>query len=203
LVQKTSKKMMIMEVAADHFSEFGYDATHLEAIAKECEISKPAIYYHFKDKAALYETVLLKRFSALSEIIEKNTDRGNPVENLKSYIKTFGDFLIETPCFSAIFAREIANGAKSMPESCITELSKTLQILASILESGKEKEIFYCENPFMIQMMIVTTLTSYITTKELRDRVSHVLTRSNKKFDPNIEDVIENLSDKIIKALSC
>jgi AcrR family transcriptional regulator len=195
--------MMIMEVAADHFSEFGYDATHLEAIAKECEISKPAIYYHFKDKAALYEAVLLKRFSALSEIIEKNTDRGNPVENLKSYIKTFGDFLIETPCFSAIFAREIANGAKSMPESCITELSKTLQILASILESGKEKEIFYCENPFMIQMMIVTTLTSYITTKELRDRVSHVLTRSNKKFDPNIEDVIENLSDKIIKALSC
>ena len=108
-----------MEVAADHFSEFGYDATHLEAIAKECEISKPAIYYHFKDKAALYETVLLKRFSALSEIIEKNTDRDNPVENLKSYIKTFGDFLIETPCFSAIFAREIANGAKSMPESCI------------------------------------------------------------------------------------
>jgi AcrR family transcriptional regulator len=195
--------MTIMKVAADHFSAYGYDATHLEAIAKECDISKPAIYYHFKDKAALYEAVLLKRFSALSDIIEKNTNMGNPVKNLKSYIKTFGEFLIDTPCFSAIFAREIANGAKSMPESCITELSKTLKNLTSILESGKEKEIFHCENPFMIQMMIVTTLTSYITTKELRDRVSLVLTQSNKKFDPNIEDVIENLSDKIIKALSC
>jgi AcrR family transcriptional regulator len=69
-----------MEAAAEHFSHYGYDATRLEAIAKVCDISKPAIYYHFKDKAALYEAVLLKRFSALAEIIEKNTDNADPAK---------------------------------------------------------------------------------------------------------------------------
>jgi hypothetical protein len=90
-----------------------------------------------------------------------------------------------------------------MPESCVTELSRTLQCLASILEKGKEKGLFHCENPFMIQMMIVTTLTSYITTKKLRERVSVALAGSNEMIDPQLEDLIENLSTKIIKALTC
>ncbi len=201
--KKLSKKEMIIAIAGEYFSKYGYDATSLEAIAKVCDISKPAIYYHFKDKAALYETVLLKRFSELSKIIEQNTILENPKENLTVYIQTFGNYLIEAPCFSAIFAREIANDAKSMPDSCVIELSKTLQSLTSILESGKKKGIFECENPFMIQMMVVTTLTSYISTKMLRKRVFNVLGESDKAIDPNIEDVIENLSKKIIKALTC
>jgi len=201
--KKISKKEMITDIAGEYFSKYGYEATSLEAIAKECDISKPAIYYHFKDKAALYEAVLLKRFSELSRIIEQNTILENPEENLTVYIQTFGNYLIETPCFSAIFAREIANDAKSMPDSCVIELSKTLKRLASILESGKKKGIFECENPFMIQMMVVNTLTSSITTKTLRERVFNVLNESNKAIDPNIENVIENLSKKIIKALTC
>ena len=190
-------------MAADYFSRYGYDATHLEAIARACDISKPAIYYHFRDKAALYEAVLLKRFSALARIINQNTNSEDPVENLKIYINTFGSYLIDTPSFSAIFAREIADGARSMPESCIIELSKTLQCLAAILEKGKKQTLFHCENPFMIQMMIVTALTSYITTKRLRERVSTALAGSNEMIDPRVEDVIENLSTKIIKALTC
>lgn len=194
---------MILEVAAEHFSRYGYDATHLEAIARECDISKPAIYYHFRDKAALYEAILLKHFSTLARLIKANTQDEDPAQNLKNYIKTFGLFLVDTPCFSAIFAREIADGARAMPESCVVELSKTLQRLAFVLEKGRRENIFECENPFMIQMMIVTTLTSYITTRELRKRVSVVLTESNETIDPNIEDVMENLSKKIIKALLC
>ena len=203
MTHRPSKKATILEVAAEHFSRFGYDATHLEAIAKACDISKPAIYYHFRDKAALYETVLLKHFGALAKVIIDNTNSDDPVENLKRYIHTFGTFLVETPCFSAIFAREIADGAESMPESCIVELSKTLNRLASILKSGRKQSVFDCENPFMIQMMIVTTLTSYSTTRRLREKVSSILAETDKKIDPRLEDVTDNLSQKIIKALTC
>jgi hypothetical protein len=72
-----------------------------------------------------------------------------------------------------------------------------------ILEKGEEKGVFHCENPFMIQMMVVTTLSAYLTTKDLRRRVSLVLTEHREKLDPDVDDVIENLSEKILKALSC
>ena len=203
MTKKLSTKEQIMEVAGEHFSQYGYESTSLETIAKACDISKPAIYYHFKDKAALYEAVLLRRLSELSKTIEENTKFQTPEENLIAYIRTFGDYLIKTPCFSAIFAREIANDAKSMPKSCVIELSKTLKRLTSILEEGQKRGVFECENPFMIQMMVVNTLTSFITTKSLRKRVFDVLGESNEAIDPDIEDVVENLAKKIIKALTC
>jgi len=203
MIQKISTKALIIQVAGEHFSRYGYELSNMEAIAKECHISKPAIYYHFKDKAALYETVLIKHFSELSNAIEENTLSADPKENLSMYIRTFGNYLIATPSFSAIFSREIANDAKSIPDSCIAELSKTLNRLLEILEKGEEKGVFHCENPFMIQMMVVTTLSAYLTTKDLRRRVSLVLTEHREKLDPDVDDVIENLSEKILKALSC
>lgn len=203
MLQKISTKVLIVQNAAEHFSQYGYEATHLEAVAKACGISKPAIYYHFKDKAALYEAVLVKYFSELSQAIEENTLSDDPKVRLSMYVRTFGNYLIATPSFSALFSREIANDAKSLPDSCIIELSKTLNRLLEILEEGEEKGIFHCENPFMIQMMIVTTLSAYLTTKDLRRRVSLVVTEHSGKLDPDIDDVIENLSGKIIKALSC
>lgn len=200
---KLSTKEQIVQTAGRHFSEYGYEGTYLESVAKECGITKPAIYYHFKDKASLYEAVLVKYFSELAQAIEKNTLQDDPRENLSMYVRTFGNYLIATPSFSAIFSREIANDAKSLPDSCIAELSKTLKRLLQILEKGEEEGIFRCENPFMIQMMIVTTLSAYLTTKDLRRRVSLVLTEHSGHLDPGVDDVIENLSGKIIKALSC
>ena len=200
---KLSTKEQIIKVASDYFSEHGYDATSLESVAKVCGISKPAIYYHFKDKSSLYEAVLVEYFQKLSYYITQHTIEDDPKKNLKMYIRIFGDYLISHKNFCAIFSREIANDAKTLPDSCIVELSKTLETLVSILNDGEQKGVFKCENPFMIQMMVVTTLSAYLTTKDLRKRVSKVLSEYNHQLDPNIDDLIDNLTDKIIKALEC
>jgi len=101
-----SKKELIIEHARTSFSKHGYELTTLEAVAKECSITKPAIYYHFKDKSALYKAVVCPEFTAIAENIESNTQAGIPLERLKSYIETFGEFLISHPDFSAILKRE-------------------------------------------------------------------------------------------------
>jgi len=201
--KKLSTKAHIIEVAGSYFAKDGYDGTRLEEIAKECGITKPAIYYHFKDKMSLYESVLIKDFSELAQAIEQNTLFEDQKVNLEMYIKTFGGYLMKTPSFSAIFSREIANDAKSMPKSCIAELSKTLKSLSQILEKGEKEGVFQCENPFMIQMMIVTTLCAYMTTTHLRKRVSTALGKGADNVDPHMDDIIENLSQKILKALTC
>jgi AcrR family transcriptional regulator len=204
MAKKLSTKAQIVQRAGEHFSCYGYEATHLEKIAKECGISKPAIYYHFKDKTALYEAVLFKGFSELASEIEEKTGQDDPEMQLAAYIRTFGDYLIATPSFSAIFSREIANDAKLLPESCIIELSKTLKSLLEILKKGESRGVFHCENPFMIQMMIVTTLSAYLTTVSLRKKVSQMIDSADaKKLDPHIDDIIENLTQKILKGLKC
>jgi AcrR family transcriptional regulator len=204
MAKKLSTKEQIIQKAGEHFSRYGYEATHLEKIAKECGISKPAIYYHFKDKAALYEAVLYRGFSELASAIKEKTGQDDPEIQLAAYIRTFGDYLIATPSFSAIFSREIANDAKSLPESCIAELAQTLESLLEILKKGESQGVFHCKNPFTIQMMIVTTLSAYLTTASLRQKVSQMIDSADaKKLDPHIDDIIENLTQKILKGLKC
>ena len=200
---KISKKELILKSAVEHFSKYGYESTSLENIAKECSITKPAIYYHFKDKAELYQAVICSQFSKLVGSIEENTKNGNAEEKLNIYIVTFGEFLISHPTFNAIFAREIAGGGYSLPAKCSKLLSKTLQRLMDILQQGQRDGVFEEENPFMIQMMIVTTLTSYNTTKPLREKIASLLEDKTKLPEPNFQNVIESLSKKIIKGLKC
>jgi AcrR family transcriptional regulator len=201
-LDKLSTKEKILKVANEYFSKYGYELTYLDDIAKECSITKPAIYYHFRDKASLYEEILVRHLSKLADLIEQNCNNDEPITDLQSYIFTFGHYLVEVPSFAAIFAREIANDAKTMPQDAIKELSRTLQKIKTILKDGNAKKIFEYKNPFMIQMMIVTTLCAYITTNNLRKRVASVLQKDNE-LNPYLPDVIENLSHNIIKALKC
>ena len=200
---KISKKDVILERALKHFSHNGYELTSLENISKECGITKPAIYYHFKDKATLYQTVVCSQFSKLADDIEKNTKSGEIEERLYMYIKTFGKFLISNPTFNAIFAREIASGGHSLSKKCSKLLSRTLLRLIDILDEGKKQEIFEDENPFMIQMMIVSTLTSYNTTKPLREKIALAVKNKIEPPDVDFQNIIESLSKKIIKGLKC
>jgi len=200
---KESKKELILKAAIANFSKFGYENTNLDLIAKECKITKPAIYYHYKDKAALYEAVICSQFSKLAQIIEENTLDGDVANRLHNYINTFGSFLISNPTFNSIFAREIAGGASTLPIKCATLLARTLARLMQILEEGVQEEIFEEENPFMIQMMIVTTLTSYNTTKPLREKVRSLLEDKSKLPEVEFENIIDSLSRKIIKGLLC
>ena len=196
-----SKKEKIIKVASKYFSEVGYDKASLEDVAKEVGVSKAAIYYHFKDKFALYEAVLCSRFAELAQIIGK-IDESKPIEALREYIESFGKFLVDKPCFSAIFARELADGAMNMPKSCSKQMSLNLQKLSKILQNGEAENLFEKENPFMVQMMIVSPLINYRTTKNLREVVMANL-KDVKNIDAGLEDIIPNLASKIIKALKC
>ena len=47
----------ILQIALKHFANKGYENTTLEDIAKEIDITKPAIYYYFKNKEELYNEI--------------------------------------------------------------------------------------------------------------------------------------------------
>ncbi len=196
-----SKKEQIVKVASKYFSEVGYDKATLDDVAKEVGVSKAAIYYHFKDKFALYEAVLCSRFKDLAQTICE-IDVLVPIKALREYVENFGNFLLENPCFSAIFAREMADGAMNMPQSCTEQMSQILKKLSAILQEGEAQGVFEKENPFMVQLMIVSTLVNYRTTRKLRITVMKNLNEI-KNIDAGLKDIIPNLANKIIKALQC
>lgn len=55
-VQET--RQQILQAALKRFADNGYAATSVQQIVDDAKVSKPALYYHFADKARLFEALV-------------------------------------------------------------------------------------------------------------------------------------------------
>ena len=69
--KKPNNKKIIFREAARLFSEKGYERTSMRAIAEAAGVSKPAIYYSFPNKDALFEDMLDAAVEQVQEVLEK------------------------------------------------------------------------------------------------------------------------------------
>ncbi len=90
-MQQSRRK--ILKTASELFSEFGFLGVSMETIAKKLNITKAALYYHFKSKKELYFEVLEKSFQNLVDSIDREISRANsPEEAFKRAIKGYLKF---------------------------------------------------------------------------------------------------------------
>lgn len=64
--RRGNTRQRIQEVALELFAEQGYEKTSLREIAERLDVTKAALYYHFKTK----EEILVSIFADLSRPIE-------------------------------------------------------------------------------------------------------------------------------------
>jgi AcrR family transcriptional regulator len=87
-------RQRILAVATRLFTDPGYDATPIEAILGESEVSRGALYHHFASKEQVFEAV----FEAIeqdiaSQSIEASLSYADPVERLRAGCR----FFLRTP----------------------------------------------------------------------------------------------------------
>lgn len=193
-----NKKEEILKIASREFAKYGYTGVSMDAIAKKAGISKAAIYYHFKNKASLFEEVVMPKVQKLIDEIYSFEDK-DPKEELKHYIASYAKIFRKYPCFAAVLAHEFVDGGRDLSDEIIKNLSKVFKKLITILKKGQEKNIFQIDNPFSIQLMIVSSLIMHQTTKNLRKRISKYI---EIELNPGIEDIANAIYQKILKAIS-
>jgi AcrR family transcriptional regulator len=54
----STTRRQILRAALKHFANGGYAATSVQQIVGTARVSKPALYYHFRDKAALFQALV-------------------------------------------------------------------------------------------------------------------------------------------------
>ena len=66
------KKESIIEVASELFSKSGYRSVSMSSIAKKLKITKPALYYHFKNKEELYMKAINNAFEKTMKEMQRS-----------------------------------------------------------------------------------------------------------------------------------
>lgn len=80
----------LLDAAEDLFLEQGVSKTSLEQIARHAGMTRGAVYWHFKDKTALFDAMQARAqlsFEALREELRTAADAGSPIECLRANFK--------------------------------------------------------------------------------------------------------------------
>ncbi|MGO8765938.1 MAG: TetR/AcrR family transcriptional regulator [Limisphaerales bacterium] len=67
--KKTRAK--ILRAALKRFANAGYAATSVQQIVSDAKVSKPALYYHFRDKSDLFAALVTEALDERFEIVRK------------------------------------------------------------------------------------------------------------------------------------
>lgn len=66
----------LLKAALKHFSNAGYAATSVQQIVSDAGVSKPALYYHFHDKAGLFEALVNHALDERFRLMQEAAARG-------------------------------------------------------------------------------------------------------------------------------
>lgn len=101
------KREQILEVAGELFYERGYHSTTVDAIAERLSVTKPFIYYHFKNKLDILQCLLERTISTSLHVFDDiDIENDRPTEALRELIHGFVLNVIENQTLIAMFWRD-------------------------------------------------------------------------------------------------
>lgn len=131
----------ILDAALEVFSAEGFRGATVDRIAVEAGLSKPNLLYYFPSKEAIHTSLLAQLMDTWLDPLRELDETGDPVEELRAYVRRKLQMSRDYPRESRLFANEIIQGAPHIAEALQTEL-KTLvdektRVVAAWSEAGQ------------------------------------------------------------------
>ncbi len=120
---KPEKREDILEVAAEEFSQKGFEGASFNQIIERAGLSKGAAYYYFDDKADLFDTVLLFVVEHFSDFLDSTDTSETPEkfwETTNNYVIK-GMNLMRRHTWLVRFMRMIYAWQESSPNSPVVK----------------------------------------------------------------------------------
>ncbi len=166
-----STRDRLLAAATEEFAARGYDGTKVDRIAARARLNKAMVYYHFKNKQALYQAILLEQFRRVSTRVAEVRDRGGaPEVQLRAFIEAVASELLAESKFPSLWLREVADGGRHLSAPVVSHMGRIVETIAVILAEGRAIGDFQAVNPFVTQIGIVAPLLFFAAAEPVRER---------------------------------
>ncbi|MER6126754.1 helix-turn-helix domain-containing protein [Streptomyces sp. NPDC001795] len=86
-------RQRIQDVALELFAEQGYEKTSLREIAERLEVTKAALYYHFKTKEEILVSIFEDLSRPIDELIQWGKSQPHSLETKQEVLRRYSDAL--------------------------------------------------------------------------------------------------------------
>ncbi|WMM26780.1 TetR/AcrR family transcriptional regulator [Tissierella sp. MB52-C2] len=192
----------ILSVSERLFTEKGFDKTSIQDIINELQMSKGAIYHHFRSKEEILDAITKKQFSYSNQMLKKlikNTKANNSREKLVRILEaTMSDE--EAHSLDNVLMGQIKN-----PQFVVlgikTGINSDAPILSEIIQEGIEDGSINTEFPNECAEIFMLLVNIWINPILFNRNISETLSRL-KFLQMLMKQLgVDIVSDKLIKQI--
>ena len=187
-------KERIERVATRQFARYGFDGTPIRQIVAEARVTKPVLYYYFKDKRGLYLSLLGGAVAPLCDEVERVADGGGPpVKQMESIIVAFLQFYRERPSEFQLLHQAVERREREVQLIAQKYFRRIFLSISRVLDEGVDRKIFRSLHVSQTTFSVIAILVYYLTRAHVIDEVL-----GQKKAS---EDLMETLSQHVLGLL--
>ena len=152
-------KQQIIAAAAEIFGKHGFKKTNIEDIAKACRRGQSSFYYYFKNKEDVFRAVIEKEFNALmSDLRDTISSTSDPQQKLRLYLSSRMHKIKSVSNFYETLKNDFFDSIPFVEEMRTDYDKQEFQLIRSILEDGKSRNIFHIENTENVTQAIMSAM---------------------------------------------
>ncbi len=158
---QAEKREAILEAALDAFSTQGFRGATIDQIAAAAGMSKPNLLYYFRRKDDIYTALIQRLLDNWLAPLRELDDIGDPLSELRSYIRRKLEMSRDFPRESRLFANEILQGAPRIMPMIEGELKTLVDEKADVIKSWIKAGKIVRADPYHLIFSIWATTQHY------------------------------------------
>ncbi len=157
---QAEKEELILEAALEVFASHGFRGATIDQIADQAGMSKPNLLYYFPTKEAVHRLLIDRILDTWLDPLRAIDGEGDPLSEIKSYIRRKLEMARDFPRESRLFANEILQGAPRIQEE-LQDLKnlvdEKVKVFSRWMDEGKIRRI----DPYHMIFSIWATTQHY------------------------------------------
>ncbi|HZX60257.1 MAG TPA: TetR/AcrR family transcriptional regulator [Candidatus Methylomirabilis sp.] len=165
-------KARIEQVARREFARQGFDATSIRQIAAEARITKPVLYYYFKNKRDLFLSLLEEAVAPLCDEVERiAAGHGTPRDRMSGIIAAVLRFAEKRPDEFRLLHRAVERREREVQVLAQKYFRRNFRAISGVLQEGVERGDFRSVNVPQATFSVIAILIYYLTREHVIDAI--------------------------------
>ncbi len=148
----------ILEAALEVFSARGFSGSTIDEVAEAAGMSKPNLLYYFRTKEAIHRALIERVLDTWLDPLRSFDANGDPVSEIRSYIRRKIEMARDFPRESRLFANEILEGAPRIEDALKGPLKELVDAKAQVIRQWqRDGKLARCDPYHLIFSIWATT----------------------------------------------
>ncbi len=154
------KEEVILEAALEVFANHGFRGATIDQIAEQAGMSKPNLLYYFPTKEAIHRLLIDQILDTWLDPLREIDETGEPLVEIKSYIRRKLEMARDYPRESRLFANEILQGAPRIQDE-LNDLKNLVDEKAKVFKKWMDQGRMRKIDPYHMIFSIWSTTQHY------------------------------------------